>query len=82
MTNSKNMAIPSSTYVPVIIYPTCRSSMRHTHIHDDVLLSSPLTGIQRKILRLLPASDVLYSTDVTYIIIVSAVVLEFVYHLY
>ena len=32
------------------------------HIHDDVSLSSPLKGIERTILQLLPISEVLYST--------------------
>ena len=42
--------------------------MLHTCIHDDVSLSSPLKRIERKILQLLPVSEVLYSTDLTYVL--------------
>ena len=53
MTNSRNKAIPSSTYLPARIYPTIpwqvkiRSVLYQyaPHIHDDVSLSSPLKGI-------------------------------------
>ena len=53
MTNSRNKAIPSSTYLPARIYPTIPwqvkmwSVLFHyvPHIHDDVSLSSPLKGI-------------------------------------
>ena len=76
MTNSRNKAIPSSTYLPVRIYPTIPwqvniwsvSFTYASHIHDDVPLSSPLKGIERKILQLLPVSEVLYSTDLTCIL--------------
>ena len=75
MTNSRNMAIPSSTYVPVRIYPTTPWQVKiwsvsftyASHIHDDVSLSSSLKRIEIKILQLLPVSEVLYSTDLTYI---------------
>ena len=81
MTNSRKKAIPSSTYVPVTIYPTIPwqvqiwsvSFQYAPHIHDDVSLSS-----ERKILQLLPVSEVLYSTDLTYI--ASAVVPELEHH--
>ena len=67
MTNSGNKAIPSSTYVPVTIYSTVPwhvkiwsvSFQYAPHIHDDVSLSSPLKGIERKIPQLLPVSEVL-----------------------
>ncbi len=70
MTNSGNKAIPSSTYVPLTIYPTIPwqakswnvSFQYAPHIHNDVSLSSPLKGIEIKILQLLPVSEVLYST--------------------
>ena len=77
MTNSRNKAIPSSTYVPVTMYPTIpwRVSFQYApHIHNDVSLSSPLKRIERKVLQLLPERELLYSTDLTYI--VSAVVPE------
>ena len=53
MTNSRNKAIPSSTYVPVTIDPTIPWQVKiwsvlfqyAPHIHDDVSLSSPLKGI-------------------------------------
>ena len=75
MTNSRNKAIPSSTYVPVRIYPTIPLQVKiwsvsfqyAPHIHDDVSLSSPLKRIERKVLQPLPVSEVLYSTDLTYI---------------
>ena len=52
------------------------------HIHDNIPLSSPLKGIERKIFQLLPVSEVLYSTDLTDIqCIVSVVVPELVHHL-
>ena len=35
-------------------------------IHDEVSLSSPLKGIERKILQQLPVSEMLYSADLTY----------------
>ena len=74
MTNSRNKAIPSSTYVPVTIDPTIPWQVKiwsvsfqyAPHIHDDVSLSSPLKRIERNILQLLPVSEVLYSTDLTY----------------
>ena len=73
MTNSRNLAIPSSTYVPVRIYPTTPWKFKiwsvsfeyAPHIHDNIPLSSPLKGIERKIFQLLPVSEVLYSTDLT-----------------
>ena len=76
MTNSRSKAIPSSTYVPVTIYPTIPWQVKiwsvsfqyAPHIYDDVSLSSPLKRIKRKILQLLPVSEVLYSTDLTYIL--------------
>ena len=76
MTNSRYKAIPSSTYVPVTIYPTIPWQVKiwsvpfhyAPHLHDDVSLSSPLKRIERKILQLLPVSEVLYSTDLTYIL--------------
>ena len=34
--------------------------------HEDVYLSSPLKGIERNILQLLPVSEILYSTDLTH----------------
>ena len=53
MTNSRNKAIPSSTYLLVRIYPTIRWQVQiwsvlfqyAPHIHDYVSLSSPLKGI-------------------------------------
>ncbi len=76
MTNSRNKAIPSSTYVPVRIYPTIPwqvniwsvSFQYAPNIHDDVSLSSPIKGTERNILKLLPVSEVLYSNDITYIL--------------
>ena len=76
MTNSRNKAIPSSTYVPVRIYPTIpwqvniwSGSFQYAqNIHDHVSLSSPIKGIERNILKLLPVSEVLYSNDITYIL--------------
>ena len=71
MTNSRNKAIPSSTYVPVRIYPTIpwqvniwSGSFQYAHVS----LSSPIKGIERNILKLLPVSEVLYSNDLTYIL--------------
>ena len=78
MTNSRNKAIylPRHIHVPVTIYPTIPWQFKiwsvlfqyAPHMHDDVSLSSPLKGIERKILQLLPVSEVLYSTDLTYIL--------------
>ena len=53
MTNSRNKAIPSSTYLTVIIYPTIPWQVNiwsvlfqyAPHILDDVSLSSPIKGI-------------------------------------
>ena len=53
MTNSRNKAIPSSTYLPARIYPTIPWQVKiwsvlfqyAPHIHDDVSLSSPLKEI-------------------------------------
>ena len=53
MANSRNKAIPSSTYLPARIYPTIPWQVKiwsvlfqyAPHIHDDVSLSSPLKGI-------------------------------------
>ena len=53
MTNSRNKAIPSSTYLPARMYPTIPWQVKiwsvlfqyAPHIHDDVSLSSPLKGI-------------------------------------
>ena len=53
MTNSRNKAIPSSTYLPARIYPTIPWQVKiwsvlfqyAPHIHDDVSFSSPLKGI-------------------------------------
>ena len=73
MTNSRNLAIPSSTYVPVRVYPKTPGKVKiwsvsfeyAPHIHDNIPLSSPLRGIERKIFQLLPVSEVLYFTDLT-----------------
>ena len=53
MTNSRNKAIPSSTYLPARIYPTIPWQVKiwsvlfqyAPHKHDDVSLSSLLKGI-------------------------------------
>ena len=73
MTNSRIKAIPSSTYVAVRIYPTILWQVKiwsvsfqyAPHLHD-VSLPSPVKGIERKIPQLLPVSEVLYSTELTY----------------
>ena len=75
MTNSWNLAIPAPTYVPVTMYATTPWQVNilslsfpyASHIHDEVSLSSPLKGIERKILQQLPVSEMLYSGDLTFI---------------
>ena len=63
MTDSRNMAIPSSTYVPVRIYPTTPWQIQigsesfqicatHAHIGpvlDNVTISPPVKGIERNL---------------------------------